>query len=107
MNDANEVLARLTATIRSRKGADPQSSYIAGLFAKPDAILKKVGEETAELIVASKNGEPDAIVHEATDLLFHVMIALAHHGLSIDDVMNELARREGTSGIVEKQRRKD
>jgi phosphoribosyl-ATP pyrophosphohydrolase len=104
----NDVLRQLTATIESRKGADPATSYVAKLFAKgEDAILKKIGEEATELVMACKDGAKDKVVYEATDLLFHTMIALAQYGLCIDDVVTELARREGVSGITEKDNRKD
>jgi phosphoribosyl-ATP pyrophosphohydrolase len=103
-----DTLARVTATIESRKGADASDSYVAKLFAKgQDAILKKIGEESTELVMAAKDGQKDKIVYEATDLLFHTMVLLAHHGLSIDDVQTELARREGLSGLAEKAARKE
>ena len=104
----NQQLSQLTATIEARKTSDPSSSYVAKLFAKgSDAILKKIGEEASEFIIASKNGQPGPIVAEASDLLFHLMVGLAHHGLSLKDVSTELARREGLSGITEKAQRKD
>jgi phosphoribosyl-ATP pyrophosphohydrolase len=104
----SDTLARVTATIESRKGADASDSYVAKLFAKgQDAILKKIGEESTELVMAAKDGQKDKIVYEATDLLFHTMVLLAHHGLSIDDVQTELARREGLSGLAEKAARKE
>jgi len=103
---ADDVFARLSATLIARRDADPESSYVAKLYARgPDSILKKIGEESAELIMASKDGRLDGIVYEAADVVFHVMALLAFHGLSIDDVRRELARREGVSGIVEKQAR--
>ncbi|MCL2645342.1 MAG: phosphoribosyl-ATP diphosphatase [Betaproteobacteria bacterium] len=110
MSDAtpsdDDVFARLSATLVERRKADPESSYTAKLFARgPDAILKKIGEESAELIMASKGGQLDGIVHESADVIFHIMALLAFHGLSIDDVRRELARREGVSGIEEKQAR--
>lgn len=105
MND--EILQRLTETIAARKQADPASSYVAKLFAKgEDAILKKVGEEATEVILASKEGDQSHLVYETADLWFHCMVLLAQHGLSADDVLNELARREGMSGIEEKANRK-
>ncbi|KPF69452.1 phosphoribosyl-ATP pyrophosphatase [beta proteobacterium AAP99] len=104
----SDTFVRVTATIESRKGADASDSYVAKLFAKgQDAILKKIGEETTELVMAAKDGQKDQIVYEATDLLFHTMVLLAHHGLSIDDVQTELARREGLSGLAEKAARKE
>ena len=102
---SQDVLAQLAAVIESRKpanGGDPASSYIARLFAKgTDAILKKVGEEATETVMAGKDGVPDKIVYEVADLWFHSMVALAHFGLSPADVLAELARREGLSGLEE------
>lgn len=111
---SNDSLKRLAAVIESRKpahGGDPQSSYVARLLAKgPDAFLKKIGEEATELVMAAKDadagGDAKKIVYEAADLWFHSMIALAHYGLSPADVIAELERREGTSGIEEKALRK-
>lgn len=101
-----EVLHRLSETLIARRNADPESSYTAQLFAKgADTILKKIGEECAELIIAGSKGDKLHVVWEATDVLFHVMVLLAHHGLSIDDVLQELRRREGISGIDEKKAR--
>ena len=110
----DDTLARLAAVIESRKpgrGGDPESSYVARLLHKgPDAILKKVGEEATEVVMAAKDtgagGDPARLVGEVADLWFHCMIALAHYGLSPADVLAELARREGTSGIEEKALRK-
>jgi len=103
---AADILDRLSATLASRRDADPETSYTARLFAKgPDAILKKIGEEAAELIMASKDGERGQIVYEAADVLYHLLALLAFHGLSIADLRQELARREGTSGIEEKRAR--
>lgn len=100
------ILQKLTETIEARKAASPDSSYVAKLFSKgEDAILKKLGEEAVETILASKEGDKSHIVYETADLWFHCMVMLAHHGLSADDVLNELARREGLSGIVEKNSR--
>jgi phosphoribosyl-ATP pyrophosphohydrolase len=102
----DDVFARLSATLIGRRHADPGSSYTARLYAHgPDSILKKIGEESAELIMASKDGRRDDIVYEAADVIFHVMALLAFHNLSIDDVRKELALREGVSGIAEKQAR--
>jgi phosphoribosyl-ATP pyrophosphohydrolase len=101
----NDTLARLAAVIESRKpecGGDPERSYVARLFAKgEDAILKKVGEEATEVVLAAKGGRPDRIVAEVADLWFHTMIALARHGLAPADVLAELERREGLSGLEE------
>src|SRR4051795_9064676 len=110
----NDSLARLAAIIESRKpanGGDPAASYVARLLHKgPDAILKKVGEEATEVVMAAKDasqgGDAQRIVAEVADLWFHCMIALAHYGLSPADVIAELERREGTSGIEEKALRK-
>ena len=102
---SQDVLAQLAAVIESRKpanGGDPANSYIARLFAKgTDAILKKVGEEATETVMAAKDGVPEKIVYEMADLWFHSMIALAHFGLKPADVLAELARREGLSGLEE------
>ena len=99
----DDLLARLAATIAARRGADPGSSYVASLFAKgDDAILKKIGEEATETVMAAKDGVPQKIVCETADLWFHCLVLLARHGLSPADVLAELARREGTSGLVEK-----
>ena len=104
---SNDILQRLTSTIAARKGAAAETSYVAKLFSKgEDAILKKVGEEATELILAAKGGDNAHLVYETADLLFHSMVLLELHGLSINDVLSELARREGLSGIAEKQSRK-
>lgn len=105
MSDTN-ILDRLEATLLSRKGASPETSYTAKLFAKgPNSILKKIGEEGAELIMASKDGDRGEIVYEAADVLYHMMVLLTHHDISVQEVLQELARREGTSGIEEKNSR--
>lgn len=109
-----DALARLAAVIESRlpaHGGDPEKSYVARLLHKgPDAFLKKVGEEATEVVMAAKDadhgGERSKIVGEVADLWFHTMIALAHYGLKPADVIAELERREGTSGIEEKALRK-
>ncbi|RYG14708.1 MAG: phosphoribosyl-ATP diphosphatase [Burkholderiales bacterium] len=111
---SNDSLARLAAVIESRKpanGGDPAASYIARLLHKgPDAFLKKIGEEATETVMAAKDadhgGDKAKIVYEVADLWFHSMIALAHYGLTPADVLAELERREGTSGIEEKALRK-
>ncbi len=104
MND--DILQRLTQTLQARKQAAPDSSYVAKLFSRgEDAILKKIGEEATEVILASKGGDRTHLVHETADLWFHCMVLLAQHGLSADDVLDELARREGVSGIAEKASR--
>jgi phosphoribosyl-ATP pyrophosphohydrolase len=102
-----DTLARLAAVIESRRGGDPDKSYVARLFAKgPDAILKKIGEEATETVMAAKDGDRTRIVAEMADLWFHTMVALAHYGFSPAEVIAELERREGTSGIEEKALRK-
>lgn len=111
---SNDSLARLAAVIESRKaanGGDPESSYVARLLHKgPDAFLKKIGEEATEVVMAAKDadhgGSREALVGEVADLWFHSLVALAHYGLSPADVISELERREGTSGIEEKALRK-
>jgi phosphoribosyl-ATP pyrophosphohydrolase len=98
-----DILQRLTETLEARKQASPESSYVAKLFSKgEDAILKKIGEEAAEVLLASKGGDKPNLVYETADLWFHCMVLLAHHGLKTEDVLTELARREGLSGIAEK-----
>jgi phosphoribosyl-ATP pyrophosphohydrolase len=112
--NAEDALARLAAVIESRlpaRGGDPGSSYVARLLHKgPDAFLKKIGEEATEVVMAAKDadhgGERAKIVSEVADLWFHCMVALAHYGLAPRDVVAELERREGTSGIEEKALRK-
>ena len=101
-----DILRRLTETIESRKGADPASSYVAGLFSKGhNAILKKIGEEAAETLLAAKDGDKLPIVRETADLWFHCLIMLAWHDLGPDDVLAELKRRESISGVDEKKSR--
>lgn len=101
-----DILQRLTETLEARKQASPESSYVAKLFSKgEDAILKKVGEEATEVILAAKGGDNGHLIYETADLWFHCMVLLAQRGLSADDVLNELARREGLSGIEEKANR--
>ena len=110
----NYILERLTSVIESRKlsnGGDPEKSYVSKLFAKgDDAILKKVGEEATETVMAAKdvrtNMPASKLVYECADLWFHSMVMLAQYGLTADDVLKELARREGLSGIEEKASRK-
>jgi len=99
---SDDILKRVGEVIESRKGADPSQSYVAKLFDKgTDAILKKVGEEATELVMAAKDGEPDKIVYETADLWFHSLVALAQFGLKPEAVLAELARREGLSGLEE------
>lgn len=104
----SDVLNRLGELLEQRKQADPAASYVAKLYAKGmDTILKKVGEEAAETIIAGKGGNKDEIIYETADLWFHTLIMLAHAGLEPQDVLDELARREGLSGLVEKAQRKE
>ena len=106
MIDAS-ILRRLGETLAARKQADPSSSYVAGLMARgEDAILRKVAEESVETLLASKEGDKLHLVREVADLWFHSMVLLAWHGLTPNDVLAELQRREGISGISEKQSRK-
>ena len=107
-NNSADVLARLAAVIESRRGGDPEKSYVSRLLAKgEDAILKKIGEEATETVMAAKDGKRDQIIGETADLWFHCMIMLAHYNLTPADVLVELSRREGLSGIDEKAARKD
>ena len=99
---SNDTLARLAAVIASRKAGDPDKSYVARLFQKgPDAILKKIGEEATEVVMACKDGVPERIVGEVADLWFHTLLALDAYGLKPADVLAELERREGQSGLEE------
>lgn len=103
---SEEILCQLAATLEARKQADPDSSYVARLYAKGlDAILKKVGEEAAETLLAAKNGDPKHLIHETADLWFHTLVMLAHQGLGPEAVLEELHRRFGTSGLAEKAAR--
>jgi len=102
----NDILERLADLLEQRKSADPQSSYVAKLYAKGmDSILKKVGEEAAETIIAAKNGDKEHLIYETADLWFHTLVMLAQAGLNPQAVLDELARREGLSGIAEKASR--
>ena len=104
--DPDDVLARLAATIERRKDAEPGTSYVASLFAKgDDAVLKKIGEEATETVMAAKDGDKIRLVGEVADLWFHCLVLLARHGLGPADVLRELARREGVSGHAEKASR--
>lgn len=99
---SNDTLARLAEVIESRRGGDPDKSYVARLFHKGnDAILKKIGEEATETVMAAKDGDTQKIVYEVADLWFHSMLALAAFGLKPADVLAELERREGLSGLEE------
>jgi phosphoribosyl-ATP pyrophosphohydrolase len=103
-----DALDRLEATIRSRRSADPASSYVAKLFAKGrPKITQKLGEEAVETVIAALSGDRDAVIGESADLLFHLTILLAELDIPLADVMAELDRREGVSGLVEKASRKE
>lgn len=108
MNTTDDsVLRTLAAVIESRRGGDAETSYVARLLTRgEDAILKKIGEEATETVMAAKDGARDRIVAETADLWFHCLIMLAHYGLTPQAVLEELARRAGTSGIEEKASRK-
>jgi phosphoribosyl-ATP pyrophosphohydrolase len=102
-----ETLERIAGTIESRKGGDPRKSYVASLLGEDeDAVLKKIGEEATETVLAAKGGDRLHLVRETADLWFHCLILLARHGLGPGDVLAELHRREGISGIDEKAARK-
>jgi len=102
----SDILDRLAETLEARKQASPDSSYVAKLYARgADAILKKIGEEATEVVLAAKDDQPEKIIYEVADLWFHTLVLLAHKGLKPADVLNELARREGLSGLVEKANR--
>ncbi len=108
MNSLDDVLTRLAGVIESRRGADPASSYVARLLSRaPDAVLKKIGEEATETVMAAKDGDRPRIVAETADLWFHCLVMLAQHDLAPADVLDELARREGLSGLDEFAARKD
>lgn len=101
------ILARLGAVIETRKEASPESSYVAALLAAgEDAVLQKIGEEATELLLAAKGGEKEHIVHETADLWFHCLVMLSGHGLAAADVLAELERRFGRSGLEEQASRR-
>jgi len=103
----NDILKQLALTLEQRKTQSADQSYVASLYAKGlDTILKKIGEESAETIIAAKGGNKEQIVYEIADLWFHTLVLLAQQGLSPDDVLKELQRRSGTSGLDEKAARK-
>jgi phosphoribosyl-ATP pyrophosphohydrolase len=103
---SNDILEQLAEVLESRKGADPESSYVAKLYSKGlDAILKKIGEEATETVMAAKDGEAEKIVYETADLWFHTLVLLAQQGLGPQQVLAELERRFGLSGIEEKASR--
>lgn len=102
----SDILDRLADTLEARKQESPDSSYVAKLYAKgTDAILKKIGEEATETVMAAKDGQAEKIIYEVADLWFHTLVLLAYKGLKPADVLNELARREGLSGLTEKANR--
>ena len=102
----SDTLQRLAEVLEARKGGDPEASYVARLYGKGlDAILKKVGEEATETVLAAKDGDPARIVYETADLWFHTLVMLAHQGLGPDAVLAELERRFGLSGLDEKAAR--
>jgi len=103
-----DVLQHLAEVLEARKGSSPDSSYVASLYDKGlDAILKKIGEEATETVMAAKDGEADKIVYEVADLWFHTLVLLAQQGLGPQQVMDELARRFGLSGLEEKASREE
>ncbi|MBM3360604.1 MAG: phosphoribosyl-ATP diphosphatase [Betaproteobacteria bacterium] len=102
----NTILKKLTETLEAKKKDDPSKSYTASLYRDGlEAILKKVNEETFETIIAARQGDNKELIHEVADLWFHTLVLMAHKNLSADDILNELSRREGTSGIEEKKSR--
>ena len=102
----SDILDRLAETLEARKLASPDASYVARLYAKgTDAILKKIGEEATETVMAAKDDQAEKIIYEIADLWFHTLVLLAHKGLKPADVLEELARREGLSGLTEKANR--
>jgi phosphoribosyl-ATP pyrophosphohydrolase len=104
---ADDTLARLAAVIEERRAGDPDKSYVARLFAKGgDAVLKKIGEEATETVMAAKDGDKIRLTGEVADLWFHCLVLLARHGLGPADVLRELARREGVSGHAERAARR-
>lgn len=104
--DVSRTLTEIADVIESRKGADPDKSYVANLFSKaPDGILKKIGEESCEVVMAAKDKSPKDIIYETADLWFHTLVMLSHYGLRPETVLAELHRREGLSGLEEKRRR--
>lgn len=104
----NTTLQQLASVLEARKGADPDSSYVAQLYSKGlDSILKKIGEEATEVVMAAKDGAKDKVVYEVADLWFHSLVLLAQQNLSPDDVLKELDRRFGLSGLQEKASRSE
>jgi len=102
----NTILKKLTEILEARKKDDPTKSYTASLYRDGlEAILKKVNEEAFETIIAARQGDNKELIHEVADLWFHTLVLMAHKNLSAEDILNELAKREGTSGIEEKENR--
>ena len=103
---SDQTLEKLAAVLEQRKQADPETSYVASLYSKGlDAILKKVGEEATETVIAAKGGDTEQLVYETADLWFHTLILLAHQGVGPEKVLTELERRFGLSGLEEKASR--
>jgi len=101
-----DIIDKLTEVLESRKNAAPDSSYVAGLYAKgTDAILKKIGEEATETVMAAKEGDAGKIIYETADLWFHTMVLLVQQGIAPQQVLDELGRRFGVSGLEEKASR--
>ena len=106
MTDERRILAELAQVLEARRGADPDSSYVASLYARGlDTILRKLSEETTETLLAARDGDPAALVHEIADLWFHSLVLLVSQGLRPEDVLEELQRRAGVSGLAEKAAR--
>ena len=102
---SESILTELATILEARKQESADTSYVASLYAKPDKMLEKIGEEAVETIIAAKNNDAEQIIYETADLWFHCMVMLAQKGLSPDDVLDELARRFGVSGHTEKASR--
>jgi phosphoribosyl-ATP pyrophosphohydrolase len=106
--NSSETLTQIDEILQSRLSADPESSYTAALYSKGlDAILKKIGEEATETVMAAKDGDAEKIIYEIADLWFHTMVLLSQQGLSSQQVIDELAKRMGTSGLTEKRARQN
>ena len=100
------MIQQLAQVLEQRKTADPQQSYVANLYSKGlDTILKKIGEEATETVIAAKNGDANQLIYETADLWFHTLVLLTHQGLGPELVLNELQRRFGQSGLAEKAQR--
>ena len=103
--ESNDILNRLAAVLEARKSQSPDTSYVASLYAKPDKMLEKIGEEAVETIIAAKNNDREQIIYETADLWFHTLVMLAQKGVQPDEILDELARRFGISGHDEKAAR--